>query len=88
MVRLSRQAFRTFRLGTAGRFIVARDTPPLTPFDPNTLREETDFINCIDGSYTTATSTDPRRRDGASRSLGDTQEMSTHQAVDLLSMLT
>ena len=59
-MRLSRQAFRTFRLRTdAVRFIVARDTPPLTLFDPDTLRDESDFIICTDGSYTSATSVDP-----------------------------
>ena len=38
---------------------MARDTPPPDPFDPDTLREETDFIICTDVSYTTATSTEP-----------------------------
>ena len=59
-VRLSRQAIRTFRLRTdAEKYIVARDTSPPTPFDPSTLREETDLIICTDGSYISATSVDP-----------------------------
>ena len=60
VVRLSRQAFRTFRLRTETvRYLEARDTPPPTPYDPDTLREETDFIICTDGSYTSASSVDP-----------------------------
>ena len=62
VVRLSRQPFRTFRLRTdAERYIMARDTPPPTHFDPSTLRAETDLIICTAGSYTSATSVDPPR---------------------------
>ena len=62
MVRLSRQPFRTFCLLTeAESYVVARGTPPPTSFDPATWREETDFVICTDGSYTSATSVDPPR---------------------------
>ena len=62
VVRLSRQPFRTFRLRTdAERFVEARDIPLPPPFDPDTLRLADDLIICSDGSYTSATPTDPPR---------------------------
>ena len=54
-------------------YIEARYTPPPTPFDPDTLRDETDFIICADGSYTSASSVDhPKMGRGITVSRGHT----------------